>query len=202
MRTVPGSNQRYNFYCATNPPVPLIAVSCGWLERSQLVAPSETGVRQKYITVIFHTQEWERTVGFIRTASGYPELSAQLARDALQFSTKPQSSRTPTSPGGDVPSKMFAKSTQTASSTVAGDNFSLANDATVPVYDARKVKSLDFHAALPNLSKTLPLYTGGEIPQGSFVMVGYTMTIYRANNGNWTLGCNIQWVILIGSPED
>ncbi|KAF6751807.1 hypothetical protein DFP72DRAFT_1070845 [Ephemerocybe angulata] len=211
MRTVPGSNQRYNFYCATNPAVPLTAVSCGWLERSQLVAPSETGLRQKYVTVIFHTQEWERTIGFIRTASGYPELYAQLSRDALQFSTRSQSTRAPTSPGDTppkktrtAPSKLFRKAPQASNSSnsVAADNFSLPNDAEVPVYDARNAKSLDFHAVLPNLSKALPRYTGGEIPKGSFVMVGYTMTIYRANNGNWTLGCNLQWVIVIGIPED
>ncbi|KAF6752333.1 hypothetical protein DFP72DRAFT_1070646 [Ephemerocybe angulata] len=210
MRTVPGTNQRYNFYCATNPAVPLVAVSSGWLEHSQLVALSETGLRQKYVAVIFHTQEWERTVGFIRSASGYPELWAQLSRDALQFSTRSQSTRSLTSPGNTTSkgraalSKLFRKAPQASQSanSVAGDNFSLPNDATVPVYDARGAKSLDFHKVLPNLSSSLPCYTGGEIPQGSFVMVGYTMTVYRANNGNWTLGCNLQWVVIIGTPEE
>ncbi|KAF6741385.1 hypothetical protein DFP72DRAFT_833748 [Ephemerocybe angulata] len=151
-----------------------------------------------------HTQEWERTTGFIRTASGFPQLHAQLARNALQFSSRAQATRSPASPGGKraVPANMFRNATgrNATSSTVSTDNFSLANDAIVPVYDARNVASLDLEEVLPRLSQVLPIYTGGEIPYGSFVTVGYTMTIYRSNSGMWTLGCNVLWIIVLGIP--
>ncbi|KAF6744859.1 hypothetical protein DFP72DRAFT_825131, partial [Ephemerocybe angulata] len=156
-----------------------------------------------------HTQEWERTVGFICMASGHSELHAQFSRNALQFSSRANVSRTPNSPGDSpgkgkkrpAPSSMFKSAASGSGSRVSTDSFSLPNDANVPVYDARNLKFLDFNTTLPRLS-TLPAWTGGEIPQGSFIVVGYTMTIYRANNGNLTLGCNIQWVIVVGTPEE
>lgn len=113
---------------------------------------------------------------------------------------------------------MFKQSTAAGNSRVASDTFSLPNNVTsssshayfeshllitftVPVYDARGHTSIDFNTVLPNLNSTFPEF-GEEIPQGSFVMVGYTMTIYTANSGNRTLGCNIQWAIVFGCPTD
>ncbi|KAF6741296.1 hypothetical protein DFP72DRAFT_292937 [Ephemerocybe angulata] len=211
MKNMGSNSQKFNFYCATNPPVPLIATSAGWVDRSQLLAPAEKGVRQKYISIILHSQEWQRTLGFIRTASGFTSLHGQLARNALQFSSRAQASRRTTAPAvpdadgttREVPANMFVNDptqNSASSSTVATDTFSLPNDATIPVYDARDAGELDFEKVLPRLSDELPLYTGGEIPFGSFVLLGYTMTIFLANNNNWTLGCNILWVVLIGSP--
>ncbi|KAF6741369.1 hypothetical protein DFP72DRAFT_834254 [Ephemerocybe angulata] len=160
-----------------------------------------------------HSQEWQRTLGFIRTASSFATLHGQLARNALQFSSRGQASRGPAAPAAspdgngntrEVPSTMFVKPTAedtSTSSTSASDNFSLPNDVTiVPVYDARNSDTLDWNEVLPRLSETLPVYTGGEIPFGSFVFVGYTMTIYLGNNNKWTLGCNVLWVVILGSP--
>lgn len=117
---------------------------------------------------------------------------------------------------------LFRKTTASGSSRAVSDSFSLPNDVngtfdltrflnlpvefvltglSVPTYDARGMTSIDFNHILPRLAQNvLPPFTEGEIPQGSFVMVGYTTTIYKAANGNWTLGCNIQWVIVIGTP--
>lgn len=92
LRSAPGTGSRFNFHYSSTPPVPLIAFSTMWLERSQLVAPADTGLRQRYITGKFFAQEWQRFMGFVATASGYDELHAQLARDALQFSTRAQAS--------------------------------------------------------------------------------------------------------------
>lgn len=98
LQSAPGSGNRFHFFCDTTPPVPLVAVSCGWLESSQLRAPAGTGLRQRYLTLNIQSGEWERTVGFISTVSGYPELYAQLARDCLQFSSRAQAGHA--SPGG------------------------------------------------------------------------------------------------------
>lgn len=92
LRVVPGGNTRYNLYIDTVPHQPLVAYSAGFLEHSQLGGPSDTGLRQRYLRLIFHEQEWERFVGFVATATGYRVLHAQLARDALQFSSRAQAS--------------------------------------------------------------------------------------------------------------
>lgn len=72
----------------------------------------------------------------------------------------------------------------------------------VPVYDARRARSFDFQNDLRRLATVLPAWSQGEIPFGSFVVVGHTLSVYRANAGNWTLGCNLLWVIVVGTPED
>ena len=51
--------------------------------------PSEIGLKQKYISGIFHCQEWERFCGFMCMAFQKEYLSAQLFKDALSFATKP-----------------------------------------------------------------------------------------------------------------
>lgn len=69
------------------------------------------------------------------------------------------------------------------------------------MYDARDAPpSFDLERDMPHISSVLPRYTDGEIPYGSLVGVTYTMTIYRSNVGNLTLGCNIQSAILFGTP--
>ncbi|KAJ7255611.1 hypothetical protein C8J57DRAFT_1013282, partial [Mycena rebaudengoi] len=73
----------------------------------------------------------------------------------------------------------------------------------VPVYDARKTV-INFETDLDRLDKRLPLFTG-EVPFGSFVVVGYTCTTYPGTlSGASTkvphLGLNILWVILCGTP--
>lgn len=78
----------------------------------------------------------------------------------------------------------------------------LANFLLVPIYDARGVDAFDFQTDLVRLAEALPAWEGGEVPCGSFAVVGHTLSVYRSQAGNWTLGCNIQWVIVVGVPED
>lgn len=69
----------------------------------------------------------------------------------------------------------------------------------MPVYDAR-VKSFDFDTDLENLDSILNRYQG-QIPFGSFAVVGYTSAAYHSpKNNTWMLACNIQWVIVLGTP--
>jgi hypothetical protein len=73
----------------------------------------------------------------------------------------------------------------------------------VPVYDARKTP-VDFETDLDKIADVLPSFTG-EIPFGSFVVVGYTASVYKATLGGGServphLGCNILWVIVCGTP--
>lgn len=94
LRSFSGTADRFNYYCATTPPRPLVAVTTGWLEASQLTSAASTGLRQRYVTVIPHAQEWQRTTAVICMAFGVRSLHAQLARDALQFSSRSVGSST------------------------------------------------------------------------------------------------------------
>ncbi|KAJ2933907.1 hypothetical protein H1R20_g3130, partial [Candolleomyces eurysporus] len=162
----PGSTTRFHLSRNGHP---IIGVSSIFLEQSHLLNATTSGVIQKYIRGIFHSQEWERFVAWICMAFGHRRLHAQLARDALQFSTRPR--------------------------------FDNKNDGygTVPVYDARG-SNFNFHTDLPNVS-ALPLWSE-EVPIGSFAVVGYTCTLYRSGAGKWTLGFNIQWVVIVGTPAE
>ena len=71
----------------------------------------------------------------------------------------------------------------------------------VPVYDGR-VKPLCFETDLGQLASVLEPYEG-PIPYGSFVVVGYTAAVYRSSKDqSWTLACNVQWVIVLGTPDE
>ncbi|KAK6993070.1 hypothetical protein R3P38DRAFT_2567418, partial [Favolaschia claudopus] len=74
----------------------------------------------------------------------------------------------------------------------------------VPVYDARN-REFDFNAELPHLATALPRWTGGEVPIGSFIVVGYTMSSYMGKAQGQPdkvlhIGNNILWVIICGTP--
>lgn len=90
-----GDSDREHFFCADDPPAPLIAVSCGLVQASALLSGPPKGMKQKWIKVIFHTQEWQRSVGFVCTVAGVSELHAQYAMSALQISTRPEFTKKP-----------------------------------------------------------------------------------------------------------
>jgi hypothetical protein len=74
----------------------------------------------------------------------------------------------------------------------------------VPVYDARS-SVVDFNTDLGRLDEVLPLFDE-EIPFGSFVVVGYTVSVYRASltaGGERVpqLGCNLVWAIVCRTPD-
>ncbi|KAK7013161.1 hypothetical protein R3P38DRAFT_2407544, partial [Favolaschia claudopus] len=76
---------------------------------------------------------------------------------------------------------------------------------TVPVYDARH-REFDFDTELPSLATALPRWTGGEIPIGSFIVVGYTVASYlgkaQGQDGKVLhIGNNILWAIVCGTPR-
>ncbi|RXW18750.1 hypothetical protein EST38_g7114 [Candolleomyces aberdarensis] len=194
VREVPGG--RFHLYRDGQP---LLAVSPVFLEQSQLLTPSTTGLTQKYIRGIMHSQEWERFVAWTCMAFGHATLAAQLAKDALQFSTRP---RFDSKDDGKKKSNQMFKNSRSPSTRsnatpnrVTADSFSLPTDGSVPVYDAR-TSNFNFLHDLPNIAD-LPRWEH-EIPYGSFVVVGYTLAVYRAKGGNWSLACNVQWAVIVG----
>jgi len=42
----------------------------------------------------------------------------------------------------------------------------------------------------------------GEVPAGSFAMVGYTVSTFTNSSGLKSVSCNIQFVIVVGTPPE
>jgi hypothetical protein len=83
-------------------------------------------------------------------------------------------------------------------------DFFLISLIQVPVYDARKVV-INFDVDLGRLDKVLPLFAG-EVPSGSFVVVGYTVSGFKAGAQTGAdrvpqIGFNIVWAIVCGTPD-
>ncbi|KAH6908653.1 hypothetical protein BKA70DRAFT_1426554 [Coprinopsis sp. MPI-PUGE-AT-0042] len=151
--SVPGPRIRSHLHTLDGRPA--VCVSPVMCDKSYLQAPPERGLRQKWMSGIFHSQEWERFVGFMATVFGHERLSAQLARDAIQFTTRAHFGKVyePRSSGGSM-SQLFSKvkspSTKgkaRAETSVTADSFALDFDSEVPIYDARDVK-FDFNEDL------------------------------------------------------
>ncbi|KAJ7915335.1 hypothetical protein B0H13DRAFT_2455861 [Mycena leptocephala] len=199
-----------------------VCVSAIFTTESFLHSARKIGVNsdrtRKWVSGIMHNQEWERAEAVFCLTFGEPLLYAQLTpKNALSFQT--MMSPTNAAPTQDVedafanaPADMFAPVTPTKSpakpkSPVKPWTFTsktlLACTDKVPVYDARKTV-IDFATDLERLDRVLPTYIG-EIPTGSFVVVGYTVSSYKAvlsSGGDRVphLGCNIVWAIVCGTP--
>jgi len=68
----------------------------------------------------------------------------------------------------------------------------------VPVFDGRST-AFTFGEDLEHLQQVLPAWEG-EIPEGSFAVVGYTVSTFTNSSRLRSLSCNLQFVIVIGSP--
>ncbi|KAJ6457541.1 hypothetical protein C8R47DRAFT_1227355 [Mycena vitilis] len=173
---------------------------------------------RKWLSGIFHNQEWERFESLICLVFGEPILYAQLTpKKSMSFQTMMSPANATAAQDTDTafagaPSDMFAPLTPSKSPAKSKSpskpwNFTsktlLAAHDKVPIYDARKVV-LDFSADLERLDRVLPPFHG-EIPFGSFVVVGYTVAGYKATlsaGGERVphLGCNVLWAIVCGTP--
>ncbi|KAF9051702.1 hypothetical protein BJ165DRAFT_1524611 [Panaeolus papilionaceus] len=202
------NNLRYNVYRGD---VPAIALSCGYLWDSFLTAPKPIGLSQKMVSVVLHKQEWERLVAFCCMIFNVDVIAAQVAQSALQFSTRSdwdpnvvqgQASTATPSPSQNSDDHMFTHSPSSATLTAApsarsSESMALSANANIPIYDARDT-NFNFQNDINELHR-LPLWDG-EIPRGSFVVVGYTLAAYFPNQ-KWNLATNVRWVVVVGVPE-
>ncbi|KAJ2913340.1 hypothetical protein MD484_g7077, partial [Candolleomyces efflorescens] len=185
---------------------PLVAVVCGLLESSQLTHFGTGPLKTKNIRVNLPSQESQRYASWNCMVFGKKPLFSHLWRNAYQYSTRPapkdnDSKSSFQSRFVSGPSSGFGTDTG-----VAGPNsYSLAHTADVPVYDARNARTVDFNVDLPKLAEFLPPFDG-EIPYGSLVVVGHSLSCYITSSGKysakWTLGCNILWAIVLGTPSN
>ncbi|KAJ6609691.1 hypothetical protein B0H10DRAFT_2225707 [Mycena sp. CBHHK59/15] len=182
------------------------------------MTPQKVGAKgdrlRKWLSGVFHDQDWERFEASVCLAFGHKVLYGQISHKAISFQTviSPDPDRQPMG-GSDKPTKvpssrMFGtESPQKKGSPVKKSGFPprvktlLAFDDPIPVYDARRVV-VDFDADLDRLQDILPIFRG-EVPVGSFAAVGYSCSSYAGTvNGMKVpnLGLNIMWVIVCGVP--
>ncbi|KAJ6513680.1 hypothetical protein C8R47DRAFT_1064388 [Mycena vitilis] len=189
---------------------------------------------RKWISGIPHNQDYERLEALLCLVLGESVLYAQITpKKAMSFQTMMSPANAAAIQETDqaftsAPSDMFAPVTPSKSPAKSKSpsktwNFTsktlLASHdrgkrthgslcrsnlpCVVPVYDARTVV-FDFNADLGRLASVLPVFHG-EVPFGSFVVVGYTIAGYKASlsaGGERVphLGCNILWAIVCGTP--
>ncbi|KAJ7171044.1 hypothetical protein C8R46DRAFT_1216644 [Mycena filopes] len=201
-------------------------VSALFCSESKLVVPAKIGAKsermRKWISGIFHNQEWERFEALVCLVFGEQVLRAQLTpKHALSFQTMISPDNVSSHQestdlfNSSAPADMFSpiKSKQPTKTTSSPSKFTSARTKTllafndrVPVYDARKTV-IDFESDLTKLNEVLPPFVG-EVPFGSFIVVGYTCSVYNAalsgsNAKVPHLGCNVLWVITyIPLPKD
>ncbi|KAJ7065835.1 hypothetical protein C8F01DRAFT_1249406 [Mycena amicta] len=210
-----GSNTRFQLYCGADF---VLFTSVAYVRESHLA----TGKTRNYgstklVVANLFGAEYERVVSFLCNVTNQPSLAAQMYQNMLEFSTKPQSSGSSSSPAsdsGESPSKkrkgadtsLFVSSAftaKTASQMPAGGDSALPFEAVVPVIDARAT-SLSFQDCLKNLHD-LPRYTraGGEVYPGSIVVLGYHVSqYYNSNRKSEAVSLNLQWVMVIGDDEE
>ncbi|KAJ7029810.1 hypothetical protein C8F04DRAFT_1264537 [Mycena alexandri] len=199
-----------------------ICVSAVFCTDSVVVSPSKIGGKserfRKWVSGIFHNQDWERFKSLMCLVFGEDILYAQISnKKAISFQTMISPDNVSTSKDLDsrfannAPTDMFSPIVP-KKSTPSRDKprpigmpskTLLAFDEHLPVYDARKTP-FDFEFDLPRISTLLPTFTG-EIPFSSFIVVGYTASSYTGALSGSTervahLGCNIIWVMVCGTP--
>ncbi|KAJ7196461.1 hypothetical protein C8J57DRAFT_1546682 [Mycena rebaudengoi] len=160
---------------------------------------------RKWLTALFHNQEYERFVSFVCLAFNASCVYGQLAHGGVVFQTRMGASKgagafNSIHKSGLVSPQKGSKPAQSIESRTA-----LNFEDKVPIYDARNVR-FDFQTDLSRLSSLPPF--PGEIPFGSFVVVGYSVSGWNAvpavnSDGikHPHLGCNILWAVVFGVPD-
>ncbi|KAJ7270155.1 hypothetical protein B0H12DRAFT_1178325 [Mycena haematopus] len=165
---------------------------------------------RKWISGVFHDQDWERFEAILCLVFHETTMFSQITDKAISFQTMLRRSEGVNS---GVPERMFSNRTpkklakgKSAPATQRAANVKtlLAYNDDIPVYDARRYV-IDFDKDLDRLSQVLSRFSG-EVPSGSFIIVGYTVSSYMATlSGGSTrlphIGCNILFVIVCGTPS-
>ncbi|KAJ7019099.1 hypothetical protein C8F04DRAFT_1276683 [Mycena alexandri] len=201
-----------------------ICLSAVFCTESMIVSAGRIGTKtdrtKKWISGIFHNQDWERFESVVCLVFGEDLMYTQINnKKAVSFQTMispPDTGSASKDPDAQfnkiAPADMFSPIvSSTPSKSRAGPSKSspskpktlLAHNDFLPVYDARKTV-VDFNSDLGRLGTVLPVFTG-EIPFSSFVVVGYSVSAYAAKlNGGEDkvahVGCNVLWAIVCGTP--
>ncbi|KAJ7196607.1 hypothetical protein C8J57DRAFT_1738103 [Mycena rebaudengoi] len=159
---------------------------------------------RKWLTGLMHNQEYERFVALICMVFGAAVVYGQLSNGGVLFQSRlgsPKGSGT----AKDITASGLVSVQKGFTPSAVVTKHSLGFEDTIPVYDGRKAH-INFQMDLPKLlsNEYLPFFEG-EIPFGSYVVVGYTVTGWNAVPSvnadkikHPHLGCNIMWAIVLG----
>jgi hypothetical protein len=84
-RNIGVSNQNYHLYTAHRQPV--ICLSAVMCTESFLECVPPKGLRKHGLGCIYHTQEYERNIGFLASASGCEGFHSQIYQNTVRFET-------------------------------------------------------------------------------------------------------------------
>ncbi|KAJ7205112.1 hypothetical protein C8J57DRAFT_1541939 [Mycena rebaudengoi] len=186
---------------------PAICVSAVMAAESVLREGQSIGkaMPRKWLTALFHNQEYERFVSLMCLAFNTTCVYGQLAHGGVVFQTRMGSSKGAGAFSSIDKSGLVSPQKGFKASAPGEFKSALNFEDKVPIYDARSVR-FDYQTDFSRLSSLPPF--PGEIPFGSFVVVGYTVTGWNAvpavNADGFKhphLGCNILWAVVFGVPE-
>ncbi|KAF8965332.1 hypothetical protein BDZ97DRAFT_1757444 [Flammula alnicola] len=191
-----------------------ICLTTIFVAESQIMVPSSSGIKNKYIKGPLHMQEMERLGAFFCMCFNRSPLGSQFdGEHNLSFGTmgikddkaggdasnsKSESSTSGASSAfGHIRSKGLLKAVQQSTyhqfSRTHTKTFLNASD-TVPVYNTagQTFKLPDDIECFDQL----PRHTG-EVPLGSCALVGYTASLYKSAKEQLSLATNLQFVIIL-----
>ncbi|KAJ7768497.1 hypothetical protein B0H16DRAFT_1716487 [Mycena metata] len=200
-----------------------VCVSAIFCTESMVVSAGKVGPKtertRKWLAGIFHNQDWERFESVVCLVFGEDLMYTNITnKKAVSFVTMLSPADAPAS-DSDVkfskmaPSDMFSPVVSTTPSKGSAGTSSkpspykprtlLSHSDFLPIFDARKT-TIDYATDLGRLAAVLPAFTG-DIPFSSFVVVGYSVSSYKANLSGSTervahLSCNVLWAIVCGTP--
>ncbi|PPQ72164.1 hypothetical protein CVT24_002415 [Panaeolus cyanescens] len=171
---------------------PFIGVTTGKVDWSQLTTVGPAGIQQKFIRIIMHAQEGPRFEAWLCMVFGHSTMASQMFRNVMPFTTRSAPAR--------VVNNTAPFDPHAPHFVVNPTTFSLPYNAIIPVYDATNTVAFDVNTDLDRLPEVLPRWMHGEVPRGSFAVVGYTISEYYSKAGKWTLSCNLLWIIVLAVP--
>jgi hypothetical protein len=197
-----------------------VAIITGYFTDSNLLLVLGTKYH-KSVTVLFYGQEWEQYCCFTNIIFDQKQMVAQLYQSAISFSTLPGSisAHLPSNPLISAHYLVAMLRHMTPLSNEHKElyisqievfhfyviySYALISSLLVPIFNARE-SNLNSLVDFKNLSNTFSNFDG-EIPVGSCVATGHSMTSYSEKKGgkddtDLNLGTNILFVIIFGTPE-
>ncbi|KZP22489.1 hypothetical protein FIBSPDRAFT_890371 [Athelia psychrophila] len=188
--TLPGQAQSF-----------LTLTTCVMTTACNIFRPKEImGESRRVISGIPHSFEYQRMEASILAAFHENSAAAQIAQDAITFSTAKAGTGSANGSPAKNPSKMFRQvaGTGSSASVFARPRMNLQGIQTVPVLDARGTR-FNTSSSLARLDKILPPFRQ-EVPDGSCAWIGYTVNRYAAQKGI-SVSFNLLWVVVLGIPE-
>ncbi|KAJ7038552.1 hypothetical protein C8F04DRAFT_1324377 [Mycena alexandri] len=185
-------------------------VSCGMCVESWVTRTAKTfgsNPREyKCISLVMHNQDWERWAAWMCLCFNEQQLYASMSGRAIQIRSimsNPDDDNNRSWAGSINPDIMKPVRSANSSPTKFKTKYALGHDETVPVYDCTN-HDLDMDEELQSMD-SLPRWKG-EVPVGSFVIVGYSASTYPGTVGGSGpkvahLSCNLLWAIVCGIPK-